>query len=46
MTMRCHTKVLADGERPKLQLAPSTNHLLSVAYRLMLPASQTCRELE
>ena len=50
MTMRRHTKVLTDGERelgkPKLQLALSTSHLLSVAYRLLLPAGQTCRGLE
>ena len=29
-----------------LQLALSTSHLLSVAYRLLLPAGQTCRGLE
>ena len=49
-TVRRHTKVLADGERylgkPKLQLALSTSHLLSVAYRLLLPAGQTCTGLE
>ena len=50
MTVRRHTKVLTDGERelgkPKVQLALSTSHLLPVAYRLLLPAGQTCRGLE
>ena len=50
MTVRHHTKVLADGERslgkPKLRLALSTSHLLSFAYRLLLPAGQTCKGLE
>ena len=50
MTVRRHTKVLADGERhlgkPKLQLALITSHLLSVAYCPLLVSGQTCRGLE
>ena len=50
MTVRRHTKVLADGERhlgkTKLQLALTTNHLLSVADRLLLVSGQTCKGLE
>ena len=46
MTVRRH----ADGERhlgkPKLQLALTTNNLLSVAYRLLLVARQICKGLE